>query len=310
MTGLKGARVLVTGAAGFIGSYVADALRRRGAIVFTVVRRAARPAPGLYAGDLRNGAFVASVVRRARPAFVFHLAATRVRECGAGDYGDSLDDNLLPAARLLAAASSLPALRRVVLIGSSEEYGPGRGPRREGSRENPTNAYAVAKTCTTHLAQALWRARGLPTVVLRPTLVYGPGQPADGMLLPTLVARLVEGRPFAMTSGRQTRDFVYIDDAVDAVLRAATAPRAVGEVLNVGCGRAVRVADAARLAAEMLGRPDLLRIGAVPARAGERMDGRVSIARARETLGWRPAVGLREGLARTIAAGARPLPGS
>ena len=294
---LRGQRVLVTGAAGFIGSHLVRALKERGAAVTAAARR---PGPGLVAGDLRAPRFAARLLRAARPRIVFHLAATRVRECGASDYVSSLEDNLMPAARLLAAADGLSGLSRVVLCGSSEEYGPGSGHRDESEREAPTNAYAVSKTCVTHLAQALWRTRKVPAVVIRPTLVYGPGQPEDGMLIPTLAARLRAGRPFEMTAGKQTRDFVYIDDLVEALLRASTAPRAPGLALNAGCGEAIPVVEAARLAARILGRPDLLRVGALPTRSGERMDGRVSVAAARRVLRWSASVGLREGLRRTL----------
>jgi len=171
----------------------------------------------------------------------------------------------------------------------------------------------VSKVAATHLGQMLYRTSGLPVVTLRPFLVYGPGQGTD-MFVPSLIRHCLQKKDFRMTSGDQTRDFVYIDDVIDAYLRAAFSSSAIGEVINIGSGTEYRIRDIAEIILQKMGNPIRLIIGAIKKRQGEADHFFCSNKKAHDVLGWSPKTGINEGLDKTIAwfrdSGNRSLTGS
>lgn len=298
--------VLVTGATGFIGSHVVDALTRQGADLHALVRpgrerlvRGATP----WVADLRDADGVARVVAGVRPRVVFHLAgdtAGRGR-VDAAAFEDALAVNLAGTLALWRAlATEGPALCRVVTAGGLEEYGNGPVPFVETQREQPVSAYSASQVAATHLSQVWHRTHGLPVVVLRFALVYGPGQAAT-FLIPALIEACLDDRDFALTAGTQTREYVFIDDVVSAVLRAATVPGADGTVLNIGDGVERQVADVAHAVVRRLGCPARLQVGGRAPRTGEVVRMVSDPARAQAVLGWAASTSFDDGLARTIA---------
>ena len=130
---------------------------------------------------------------------------------------------------------------------------------------------------------------------MRPTIAYGPGQAPD-MFLPALLRSLVDGNPFAMTHGEQTRDFLHIDDLVRGILRASTAPDAGNLIVNLGSGKSIPIRQAAEIAMAVTGTQDLLLLGSTQLRIGEAVSYAVDLSRAREVLGWEARVPLEIGL--------------
>jgi UDP-glucose 4-epimerase len=162
-------------------------------------------------------------------------------------------------------------------------------------------AYSLSKAAVTHLLQTLHRTHRCPAVVLRPSLAYGPGQGND-MFLPDLIRTLLAGRRFTMSEGDQTRDYVYIDDLIEAILLASARPAAMGQVINISSGVPVPLKDVARLAARKIG-PDaegLLDLGSKDYRPNEIMEYVASHRLAEELLGWRPHTPLDDGLTTTV----------
>lgn len=302
--GLRGTRVLVTGAAGFIGSRLVARLVAEGARVHAMDLRAS-DAPGIEAAhvaDITDAEAVDAVVAAARPVHVFHLAGFKERSSTPEAFRLASAVNVRGTLNLLFAMVELdPGAASFVAMGTSEEYGQGPTPFRESQPEQPLSAYGVSKAEATQLCRAFQRSMGVPAVVLRPTIAYGPGQPPD-LFLSALVASLARGERFPMTAGEQTRDFVYVDDIVDAQLLAATTPAAAGRVINIGSGEPVRLRDLAQTVARLMDAEGLLGLGEVPYRTGENMEYRSDVSLAREILGWEPSVSLEEGLRRTIEA--------
>ena len=298
----RGKRVLVTGGAGFVGRHLVRALHDAGAQLGLLLRQ---PWPDfdaeqVFIGDLRKREFVATAVVNWQPEVVFHLAASRARSLTAAAFAETIEINLIGSLHLLEALEKSPRTRRIVLMGTAEEYGRGRVPFLEDVRESPVSAYSLSKLSATHLAQMMAHTLGLPTTVLRPSVAYGPEQHED-MFLPALIRALLRGERFAMTEGEQTRDFVYVDDLVEALGCAGLSADTTGEVINIGGGQAIRISELVAHVERMTDAVGLAQRGAVAYRPGEAMNYQLDIAKAQKLLGWWPRTNLEQGLARTVA---------
>jgi nucleoside-diphosphate-sugar epimerase len=295
----------VTGGTGFMGRHLVAALVRRGDEVVVTGRRTADAAAALIpAGvryeraDLADAAAAERVIGALRPQRVYHLAsAVDVRRDL--DLVDEQVRSTQMAAVHVARACQQAEIERLVHAGSSEEYGDGPAPFRESQSPAPVSPYSAAKVAATAFVRMLAVSFGLRAVIVRPFLTYGPGQ-GPHQMIPALIRAGLEGRDFPMTAGLQTREFNYIDDIVDGMLRAGDTPGVDGEIFNLGCGEPRRVRDVAALVLDLMGNPIRAEFGALPYRPGETWDFYCANDKARERLGYRAAVGLEDGLQRTI----------
>lgn len=301
---LRGTRVLVTGANGFIGGHLCRELIARGARVVAFVHGESSADLGSaerHAVDLRDRRAVRADVRAAAPDHVAHLAAIRLGT-GLADFLPCYEANLVGTVNLTEAVLDAGGCRRFVYLGSAEEYGRAPVPFDPAAREAPLTPYGLSKLAGTQLLQALAETQGLPIAILRATVVYGPGQ-ASRMFVPELVSALVAGRLFPMTAGEQTRDFIYVGDVVDGIIAAIGMRGRHDEALHLSSGSPVAVREVAQLAARLVGgeASSLLRLGAVETRSGEAAAYWADSSATRDLLGWSPRVSLEEGLRQTIA---------
>lgn len=304
---LQGKRVLVTGAGGFVGSRLCQVLYAQGALVVGFVRslrEQERHLADQHVVDISDRVRVRGLVQLVQPELVVHLAAAKNRSLALAEYRVGYEANLLGTLNLIEACQELTTLARFVFLGSCEEYGGQAVPFDESSRESPVSAYAVTKLAVTQFLQTLARANGFPAVILRPSIVYGPGQSTD-MFLPALIRALVSGGRFGMSWGGQTRDFLYIDDLVSAVVKALDAPNVPnvhGQVINVSSALPIRIDDLARKTARLIGleAESLLDFGAQGYRPGEAMNYWAKNSLAGTLLDWVPLVSLEDGLRQTI----------
>ncbi len=305
-------RVLVTGGAGFIGSHLVDALRARGRRVrvlddFSSGRRRhlpRHPAVEVLIGDVRDP----EVLRRsvAGVAVVFHQAALRSVPRSVEDPFSYHDVNATGTLRLLLAARDA-GVRRVVFASSSSVYGDQPVlPLHEAMRPQPISPYGASKLIGEHYCANFSAHYGLETVCLRYFNVFGPRQDPDSPYA-AVIARFIRaaqaGVPLEIHGdGKQTRDFTYVSNVVEANLAAAEARGCSGEVINVGCGERLSILDIVRELEDVLGRPLPLRYTQAPPGARDTL---ADISRASARLGYAPAVGFGEGLRRTVGMGAR-----
>jgi nucleoside-diphosphate-sugar epimerase len=305
----RGQLALVTGAAGFIGSHLVDALLARGARVrgfdnFATGRPENLPSRDpqfeLVEADLRDPEACRKACRGA--AYVFHQAALGSVPRSLADPGSTIGVNVAGTANVLAACRDA-GVRRIVYASSSSVYGDSeRLPKREGEEGLPMSPYALSKLMNEQLADMFARAFGLEAIGLRYFNVYGPRQDPEGQyaaVIPRFFRAYLAGEaPVVYGDGLQSRDFTFVDDAVRANLLAAAAPfDACGRAYNVAGGQGVTVVELARAIRELLG-------GGPPARHMEPRPGDVRHSVADLTLsscglGYLPEVVLGEGLART-----------
>ena len=303
---LHGVRVLVTGAAGFIGSHLTRRLVSEGAEVHALDVPSAGPDRlGDLRGDIRfhpvdllDADAARRTVREAAPARIFHLASHTNVQRGTGTLDESIRD-LQATANLLKTLES-SACECFVQTGTCEEYGDNPAPFREDQMPNPVSAYSASKAAATLYSLMLRKTMGLPVVVLRPFLTYGPSQNAT-RFIPCAILAALAGREFPMTEGRQTREFNYVSDIVDAFVLAAITPAALGEVINVGNGIEYSLREVVEKIAAVAGTAVPARFGALPYRAGEAWHFYCDNAKARRLLGWAPRVDLDAGLGKTVA---------
>jgi nucleoside-diphosphate-sugar epimerase len=235
-----------------------------------------------------------------KPDVVFHLGAMISTHRSLEAFRTTLEWNFLSTVQLYEALSKT-TLSRLVQIGSCEEYGRLAVPFQEAVALDPASPYSASKAAASCYARMFHNCFGLPAVVVRPSVIYGPDQDPV-LLIPEVITQLLQNCEVEVTEGRQTRDFLYVDDAVDALVQAAVIPGAPGEVFNIGSGEIVTVRRCVELIGELIGKPHLIRYGARPYSPYEIWDYAPDTSRARQHLLWQPRTSLLEGLTSTIAA--------
>lgn len=301
-------RALVTGGAGFIGSHLVEALLAAGCRVAVLDDLSSGKRSNLeavagridfYEGDIRDHDTLNRAV--AGCDLVFHQAAvvsvTRTVE-------DPLGSSAVNATGTLQVleAARRNQVKRVILASSSAVYGDDpQLPKHEGMTPQPLSPYAVQKLTGEHYARLYARLYGLQSVCLRYFNVFGPRQdpssPYSGVISIFLTCAADARQPCIYGDGRQSRDFVFVQDVVQANLASATTASAQGDVFNVGTGRAIEIRELWRRIARLAGTP--IEPAFAPPRAGDIVASVADIRRAGDLLGYRPAWSFADGLATT-----------
>jgi nucleoside-diphosphate-sugar epimerase len=293
---LSGNTVLVTGANGFIGAHLCRSLLAAGASVHGIYRSAPAGDEGnvrWWRADLGDAAAVRALIAEAKPEIVFHLAGFVSGDRSLGAVLPALQSNLVGTVHLLTALAEA-GCRRVVVAGSMEE------PEESDELAAPRSPYAAAKSGAAAYARMFHALYGLPVVIARIFMVYGPGQRDLRKLVPYVTLSLLRGEAPELSSGSRLVDWVYVDDVVDGLLAAAQADGAVGGTFDIGSGAFRSVRDVALQLAEIIDPGAPLAFGDLPDRPLEAVR-LANVSETLERLGWAAAVSLEDGLARTAA---------
>jgi nucleoside-diphosphate-sugar epimerase len=299
---------LVTGGAGFIGSHLAEELVRRGHRVrvldnlSTGKQRNLDHVPGVefVKGDLADAEACAHAAHGTD--YVLHQAAIPSVPRSVADPVTSNRSNIDGSLNILVAARDA-GVRRLIYAGSSSAYGDTPTlPKREDMPTSPLSPYALQKLVAEQYCRMFTTLYGLETVTIRYFNVFGPrqdpGSPYSGVISLFSTA-LLEGRqPTIYGDGEQTRDFTYVANVVDGVLKACEAPSVSGEVINVATGGRISLNELLRTMNGILG-TSVAPIYAEP-RVGDVHDSQADISKARALLGYEPHIGLEEGLRHTL----------
>ena len=298
-------RCLITGASGFVGANLARRLLHDGHETHVLLRPEHQPwrlqeiASQLrsHAVDLTDAAQVGETVQRIRPDWVFHLAAYGAYSSQTG-FARMADINVKGAASLLDACADT-GVEAFVYTGSSSEYGYKDHPPQEDEVLEPNSHYAITKAAATHYCQFVARTRDINAVAVRLYSIYGPYEDPS-RLLPTLIAKGLRGELPPLVSPTTARDFVYVDDAVDALLAVAQKSPPRGAVYNLCSGTQTSIAYVIETARK------LMNIAVEPVWSSmERRSWDTDIwvgapGRMAEQIGWRAAIDFAEGLRRMI----------
>ncbi|MFC1667457.1 SDR family oxidoreductase [Candidatus Omnitrophota bacterium] len=302
-------KFLVTGGAGFIGSHIVDALVKNGDTVkviddFSSGRRKnlenVIDKIDLIEGDIRNKSMVNRVMQSCD--YVLHQAALRSVPESLEDPELYNDVNINGTLNILTAAKDIK-VKRVVLASSSAIYGETDIlPQREGAQPLLISPYALTKLAGEYYCRIFSESHGLETASLRYFNVFGPRQSLENeyaVVIPKFVTCMLKGQePPIHGDGKQTRDFAYVENIVQANIKAATATSIRCEVFNVGCGKAYSVLDIVKYINKILKKD--IKAKFTPPRAGDVKDTLADIEKAKRLLGFDPGVDFEQGLERTI----------
>ncbi len=307
-------KVLVTGAGGFIASHLVEALVQQGASVRAFVRYNSRADPGLLnllpaetlqqveiiAGDLRDLPAVKSAMQGTR--IVFHLGALIAIPYSYVHPAEVVESNVLGTLNVLLAGRET-SVERIVHTSSSEVYGTARYvPIDENHPLQGQSPYSASKIAADKVAESFQLSFDLPVVTLRPFNTYGPRQ-STRAVIPTIITQVLTGETVYLGNLEARRDLTYVSDTVAGFLLAGQTPGIEGRTINLGTGTEVSVLELANAIIRLSGckasiATDPARLRPAKSEVGRLLsDNRL----AQQILGWQPAVGLDEGLQRTIS---------
>ena len=298
-------KALVTGCAGFIGSHLVDKLLEQGYEVIGIdcftdyYQREIKEANVSNASNHNNFVFIEEDIMNMKnfPAvdYVFHLAAQAGVRASWGKSFEIYTRNNIEATQKLLEFYKEGEIKKFVYASSSSVYGDAELPMKEDSLLKPVSPYGVTKLAGENLCYLYWKNYRVPTVSLRYFTVYGPRQRPD-MAIHKFIKAIFKGDEITVFGdGTQTRDFTYVEDAVEANILAAKG-NIIGEVFNIGGGSRIGVNDLIKKIEEIVGKK--ARIKYIEKQKGDVRDTLANVSKAKKELGWMPKVKIEEGLKR------------
>lgn len=298
--------ILITGAAGFVGACLARRLVAEGLRPHVFVQgktdlwrlKDIQQHLIIHDGDLSDAASVRAMIQDVRPQIIYHLAAH-------GAYPEQQEAQKIMAVNVMGTLHLLQALEKTdyrlfVNTGSSSEYGFKDTPMRETDVLVPNSFYAAAKAGQTLLAQYAAHAHKKPIVTFRLFSVYGPYE-SPGRLVPTLLRRALKGEDLVMVSPDTARDFIFVEDVLDAFLNTAPLMDHGGEIFNLGSGTQVSLKEMVDEVLQLTGAKVKVHWQSMPLRIWDTSNWVADVSKTKEVLGFQARTSLQDGLAKTLA---------
>ena len=294
MKRFSGRKILITGASGFLGSHLIDRLHNCGAEIHGTSRfKRSSPSPAVHwhQSDLIELGSIQNLIAQVKPDVIFHFAGHATAAPDLQLVLPSLQSLLVSTVNLLMAASGARC-GRVVLLGSLTE------PLASHNEAVPGSPYAAAKYASSLYGRMFQALYGVPVVIARPFMTYGPGQDSK-KLIPYVVTSLLDERPPRLSNGELQADWIYIDDVIEGLMAIAEVPGLEGVTIDFGSGVLTSVRSIVKHLVALTGAHVEPLFGAVADRPKEQ----VRIADTERTflrLGWKPTISLSQGLQETV----------
>lgn len=297
-----GRKVVITGAGGFVGANLVSALESEDARVFALVRKGTdrhrlqslKTSAELVEVDLLAFETVQEKMEAIQPEYVFNAAVARDHQ----KLLETWNMNSMAALNLLHASAS-PSLQRFVHCGSSLEYGAIGIPFNERDLPKPNSFYGASKAAATLLLQQAAMSEQLPVAILRIFCIYG-AYDSPHRLVPKAIRHIKQDKSLRLTNPGYCRDYILVDDVVEALILAALKQGLTEFVFNIASGVQTTNETIVRMIEAIMGKPARISSEQYPAREWDKAEWRADISLARVVLGWKPAHTLEQGLARTV----------
>lgn len=289
--------VLVTGASGFIGSYLCHQLCQRGATVHGTTRNRSvttliqSPVQWHY-GDISNADDLRRILTEVKPDLVFHLAGYVSGSRSVEAVLPTLHSHVVGTVNLLTLLAEL-GCQRLVIARSLEE------PDRDTTLSIPSSPYAAAKWSSYLYAQMFHQLYQLPVVGARLFMVYGPAQQDTAKLIPYVTLSLLKGEAPQLSSGKRQVDWIHVEDAVEGLIAIALAPGIEGKTFDFGSGTMTSIAETVQRLVQLVDPSIQPQFGALPERPLEQIRAAM-ISETHAAIGWQPKIEFDRGLAQTV----------
>lgn len=307
-------KVLVTGAAGFIGSHLTEYLLEEGFDVRAMVRYDSRSSIGnleflpknlregleIVRGDIKDPDFCRRAVKDC--AYIFHLGALIAIPFSYTNPTDYIQTNVVGTANMLNAARDSASLERFIQTSTSEVYGSALyTPIDEKHPLQPQSPYSASKIGSDNFALSYFLAFEMPVTVIRPFNTFGPRQSARAVI-PTIISQLLANSEIKLGSLEPKRDFLFVKDTARGFLHVGTHEKSLGQVLNLGTGKDVSIGQLLELCIQLTGATPNLQIddARIRPKNSEVMHLLCNASRSMELTGWQPKYSLEEGLLQVI----------
>ena len=292
---LTNKKILVTGASGFIGFHLCQRLRASGGIVHAVSRKPTVSGSEdliWWARDVAEINAVRELFEKIKPDFIYHLASHVMGAPSLEHVLPTFRNNLLTSVNLLTAAAEF-GCGRLVLTGSLAE------PEQEKGENFPSAPYAAAKWASSAYGRMFHALYGVPVVLARVFMVYGPAQKDLSKLVPYVILSILRGEAPEITSGKRLLDWIYVDDVIDGYLSLAEIDGIEGATVEIGSGQLTTIREIVSRIADLMGSRVSPQFGVLPDRPMEPV--RIAdVAKTYRQIGWKPATSLDAGLRKTI----------
>jgi len=296
---LKGAPVLVTGGTGFIGSHLVEYLLKEGANISIISKERIKLENNInvFTGNLSDPEFTNRVVKEVKPRKIFHLGAFVNPSRDFGMLNKIYKNNFYGTVNLLQSLLGT-SYESFVFTSTAEVYGNNKVPFKEDMQLNPLSPYSLSKASAEMICNMFYQIYKNPIIILRLFLVYGPGQKPD-RFVPQLITTLLNNKKFVMTKGEQKRDFVFVEDVAEALIKASLSREAQGQTINICTGKPNSIKEIADNVSDMINAKNLIDYSK-PYRENEQWDYYGDLGKARKILRWEPRTNIEDGLKKTI----------
>lgn len=294
-------KILIIGGSGFIGLKLVEYYLKKNFEVFSISKNKKKKR---NKKNLKNFYFDVSNKKKCCDFFKKYSFDYIINVAGYVDHRSYfIKKNNIIESHLLGTLNSVfytnrLTLKKYLYIGSSDEYGLNKSPQNETQREMPSSTYSFAKTSSVHFLQMISRSENFPSSSIRIFLTYGPNQ-KENRFIPQIIKGCLKDENFKTSSGKQIRDFCYIDDVINAINLVLISKKSKGKIYNVGSGKPIKIKNVVKIIKSILGKGKPI-YGAFKLRKNENSKLFPKISKIKREIGWEAKIHLKEGLSKTI----------